>query len=173
MICVWTTSTSCYYLLTYQLKYIEGNIYFNNIVSGTADIFAFLLSGSVFKTIGFKRTMLFSFFLSFLGMLFLLVLHPSSSNQSTLALLILISKFGIVQAQALAFIGNQHLFPAPVLATTFATCNFFTRMATIFAPYVAEIKPEEVAMWTFLGMVLVTSGATFFIKEPQEKTDEA
>lgn len=68
MIFIWTTASMCYYLITYQLKYIQGNIYFNNIVSAISDIIAYLVSGVVFKRIGFRNTNLISFLMAIVGM---------------------------------------------------------------------------------------------------------
>jgi len=43
-----------------------------------------------------------------------------------------------------SYVGNYKMFPASIVGTTMGICNIFSRVSTIFAPYVAEIDPESV-----------------------------
>ena len=52
------------------------------------------------------------------------------------------------------------------MATTFAICNVFSRVITIFAPYVAELKPETKSQWTFCGIALAALVSTLILIDP-------
>ena len=42
MILVWLSASFCYYLISYQLKYLKGDIFTNGIVSSVSEILAVL-----------------------------------------------------------------------------------------------------------------------------------
>ena len=68
LIVIWFTASFGYFLISYQLKYIRGDIFVNNHVSCLSEIAAYITSGLIMKKIGLKFTLMLSFFLSFLGM---------------------------------------------------------------------------------------------------------
>ena len=72
MVIVWLSTSFCYYLISYQLKYIQGDIYINGLVSGFSEVAAYALSGYLIKKLGLKNTFIFSFTLAFTGMLSLI-----------------------------------------------------------------------------------------------------
>ena len=69
----------------------------------------------------------------------------TDASQLFLALFILGSKYGVAQVFNLAYVGNQYLFDISLVSTTFAIGNFFARFTTIFAPFIAELKPETIS----------------------------
>jgi Na+/melibiose symporter-like transporter len=93
MTMVWISASFCYYLISYQLKFISGSVYWNTIVSSSSEIVAYLISGVLMKLLGLKKVMIMSYSISLLGMLSL-VLVPTE-NQFWIMLFILGSKFGI------------------------------------------------------------------------------
>ena len=102
-----------------------------------------MTSGFLFDLLGLKRTLYISYVISIAGM-FCLTILPKAS-QLLLALFILGSKYGIAQVFNLAYVGNQYLFEISLVSTTFAIGNFFARFITIFAPFIAELKPETIS----------------------------
>ena len=50
-----------------------------------------------------------------------------------------------------------------VVATSFGVCNVFGRIAGIFAPYVAELKPESISKYVFISMVSVAMVFVFLL----------
>ena len=68
MLVVWMASSFCYYLISYQLKYLHGNIFINGIVSSSSEILAYCTSGVMVMTFKIKNTLIFSYALAFLGM---------------------------------------------------------------------------------------------------------
>ena len=75
---VWITGMFCYHLIFYQLKYLKGDVYVNNVVSSLSEIVAFLFSGIIYEFIGLKKTLVLSFLVSALGMLSLLVIKTEN-----------------------------------------------------------------------------------------------
>lgn len=67
-IMIWTAGSFNYYLIAYQLKYIQGNLYVNTIVSSTSEVCAFIFSGVLINKYGLKRTLVGSYILAIIGM---------------------------------------------------------------------------------------------------------
>lgn len=108
MCLVWLSSSFCYYMISYQLKYLEGSIWVNSMVSSSSEIVAYATSGFLFNYIGFQNTLFISYVISIAGMA-CLTAYPDA-NQGLLSLFILGSKYGVSQIFNLAYVGNQYLF---------------------------------------------------------------
>lgn len=166
MIIIWTSASFGYYLIAYQLKYIRGDFYVNNVTSQVTEIFANIVSGLVFKYLGFNMTILLSYSLSLAGMISLT--FSTTTEQAWLSLFILGAKYGICQLFNLGYIGNTHLFPIAVVATSYGTCNLFARGSSILAPYVAEMKPDSISQWCFSILMIVGLVVTSIIRDPKK-----
>ena len=136
MVMIWLSASFGYYLISYQLKYIRGDIYLNGIVSSTSELFAYGLSGWLLQKLGIKKTLSFAYAVAMVGMFSLIA--TTTDNKFWLSLFILGSKFGVSAAFNVAYVGNYALFPVNMVATTMGICNIVSRVATIFAPYIAE-----------------------------------
>jgi MFS family permease len=161
MTMIWASSSFCYYLISYQLKYIKGNIFVNGMISSTSEIIAYIVSSFVLRQFGIRNTFLISFAISLIGM----VAITQTTNEVLLACFILTCKFGISQAFNVAYIGNLMLFPTDVVTSSFGICNIFARISTILAPFVAEIKPEMISYQVFNVVVFVAMIASYCIKK--------
>jgi len=126
---------------------------------------AYFLSGALVSHIGLKNTLIMSYVLALSGMVALIFYKGDS--QFLLGLCILGSKFGVAQAFNLAYVGNTYLFPITVVASSFAICNVPARIITIFAPYVAELKPESISQWIFSVIALLALIASLSIRDPK------
>ena len=73
MTLVWLSASFGYYLISYQLKYLKGDMFSNGIVSSISEIMAVMMSGIFLTFLGYKRTLAISYIIAFTGMLFLLV----------------------------------------------------------------------------------------------------
>ena len=78
--------------------------------------------------------------------------------------MILGAKMGVSVAFVVSYVGNYSLFPASIVGTTMGICNIFSRISTIFAPYVAEVKPDTVSQIIFCIIMLAALIASFMIK---------
>jgi len=54
LLVLWVVASSDYFLINFQMKYIEGDIYVNTIVSSVSEIIAYLVTGALYDTIGPK-----------------------------------------------------------------------------------------------------------------------
>lgn len=68
MMVVWVSGSFNYYLISYQLKYIEGNMYINGIVSSLSEFAAFITSGILVLKVGIKPTLALSYAIAITGM---------------------------------------------------------------------------------------------------------
>ena len=161
MVMVWVSSSFCYYMISFQLKYLQGSIWINGTMSSISEVIAYGTSGMIFNYLGLKLTIYISYTLSIIGMI-CLIIFPNSS-QLLLALYILGSKYGVAQTFNAAYVGNQYLFTLHQVSSTFAIGNFFARFTTIFAPYIAELKPETISQWVFVGVTAAAFLSSLFI----------
>ena len=93
MAIIWTCSSFCYYLISYQLKYLQGNIYINSLISSSSEIVAYLTSGIMISCLGMKKTLLFSYMIALAGILALIFYKTES--QILLPIFILGCKYGV------------------------------------------------------------------------------
>lgn len=163
MIVVWVSSSFGYYLISYQVKYLKGNLYLNGVILTLSEVAAYALSVLIFKKLGLKLTFVLSYALAALGMLCLIFLK--TENKYIIGMFIIGCRFGVSQTFNLAFIGNQMLFSISIVATSFGFCNAFARFATIFAPYVAELHPPSISMWIFFFVMIVALTSSMFLRK--------
>jgi Na+/melibiose symporter-like transporter len=128
---LWVVSAFDYYLINFQLKYIDGDIYTNTIVSSVSEVTAYLVSGALYEKIGTKISFIASFILAVVGSIFLITF--GDAHKSLIPIMVLGSKFGISASFNVVYLANG-LFPALYSSTTFGICNFFARLAGMIAP---------------------------------------
>jgi hypothetical protein len=75
---LWLSSSSLYYMISYQLKYIEGDMYINGITSSMSELAADMLSGYLAHKIGIKFTMILSYVIALVGMVCLVTFQPET-----------------------------------------------------------------------------------------------
>ena len=152
MTVVWLSGSFNYYLISYQLKYLDGDLFINTIISSLSEITANITSAMLLYFIGIKNAFIISFAIAAAGMLCLI--YVETDSQGLLGLFILGSKYGVSQVFNMAYLGNILIFPTTLVATSFGVCNIFARLGTIFAPFVAELKPETISQWVFTVLML-------------------
>jgi Na+/melibiose symporter-like transporter len=128
---LWITSAFDYYLINFQLKYIEGDIYTNTIVSSVSEVTAYIVSGALYERIGTKISFIGSFIIAIIGSLFLITL--GDSHKEFIPVMVLGAKFGISGSFNVVYLANT-LFPPVYSSTTFGVCNFVARLASMLAP---------------------------------------
>jgi hypothetical protein len=75
---VWLSASFCYYLISYQLKFLQGDLYTNGISSSSSEIVAYCLSGLLYKKLGLKLTLALSYLIGFAGMTSLIFINTQS-----------------------------------------------------------------------------------------------
>ena len=99
------------------------------------------------------------------GMVALLV-YPGQ-NQSLLSLFIMASKFGVSASYNMNFLGTQSIFPVQCVVFAFGTCAAIGHIAAIIAPEVAELEPNSIAKWAFIGGLGSAMLSLIFLRMPK------
>jgi len=81
-------------------------------------------------------------------------------------------KFGISCAKSTAYLANYSIFPVTIVATAFGICNIVARVSTIFAPFVAELKPDSISQTVFVCIMSLATLTSLAIIEPKEGDSE-
>lgn len=63
----WTVASFDYYLISYYLKYIPGNIFINTSVSSISENIAYVFSGIFMNKVGAKPSFVISYLVAGLG----------------------------------------------------------------------------------------------------------
>ena len=147
----WTTSSFDYYLITFLLKYIPGNIYVNTTVSCLSEITANLISGFIVSLIGIKYSFFIGYCTATLGGLLMTFFF---NVDSAMAVFVLLSKFGIAFAFNTAYLTTPMVFPIILTSTAFGICNVVARFSTIASPLIAELS-DPIPMVSFSVAAIV------------------
>jgi hypothetical protein len=152
---MWACCSFTYYMIAFQLKYLPGNIYNNNLSSTVSEFGAIILSGFMYKKLGLKLSFTILLSISVVGGL-LIIFFGSDDSKVWMPIFVLFAKFGISGGFNLSYCSTVYVFPTLFCATALGMCNFFARLLTIFAPFIAEYEPP-------LPMALFTGLAAFGI----------
>ena len=80
----WTAASFTYYLITFFLKYIPGNIFVNTSLAAIAEIVAYVVSGFLMKAVGIKLAFMISFGFGAAGGILLAIFFHSSDFLSVI-----------------------------------------------------------------------------------------
>lgn len=75
---IWVSSAFGYFLISFQLKYIQGNFFLNNITSGASEIVAYIVSGFIINFLGINLTIVISYIIAAAGMLSLTLIKTQN-----------------------------------------------------------------------------------------------
>jgi hypothetical protein len=167
----WSATSFGYYLISYYLKYIPGDIYTNVILASISEIFSSFFSATLCNhpLIGAQKSLLISFLISgFFSFLLVITTEDVSSTPKNgddpvsfyLLLLVILIKLGLSSAQNVCSLITAELFPIAYSSSVFGFCNIAARFTTILAPLVAEM-PTPMPMLIFSA---VQMGSVFFIE---------
>ena len=138
MIALWSVSSLDYYLISFFMKYIPGDIYVNTTASSVSELIATVISGLIYNLFGAKTAFFLSFALSALGG-FLIAFIPNTST-FLIAFYVLLAKFGISVTFTMVYLIMPGLFPTVLNGTAFGICNVIARFTTILSPILAEFQ---------------------------------
>ena len=131
MIGIWCFTSFNFYLMSFQVKYLGGDIFQNTVITSISQTVAAIFGGVLYQKLGVKRTFALSFLLSMIGSTYLL--HDNSP------LFILLARFGCSSCFCIVYLANADIFPPKFASTVFGLCNTASRILTITAPMVAEL----------------------------------
>ena len=118
----------------------------------TGDIIGKLTAACIIAKIGLKRMYLVSFGLAILGC-FIMILFSEYGQLTPYC--VFTSKLGYGMAVLGGYVNIVILFPTILKSSSMGFCNFFGRIAGIFAPFIAEATPP-INLLTLLGMTVLS-----------------
>jgi len=155
----WVSSSFDYYIITYMLKYIPGNIYVNTTISAASEIAANLVSGYLVKTMGIKSSFVIAYVCSTAGGVLMICFF---SYEKAMAGFVLLAKFGISIAFNNVYLATPMAFPTALTGTAFGICNVVARLATILSPLIAE-TPFPAPMVSFSLVAIIAGISSLFV----------
>ena len=158
----WLAASFCFYLISYELKYLPGDIFKITYFSGASDLIANLTAGLLIGFVGLKPTLFLANLFAAIGSLLIILWGWHATGVWTLPILVLITKLGISTLFTAVYLGNALLFPTLFTATSMGICNIFARSATIGAPEVAEI-PGTFPLWVVCIISACSMSASLFL----------
>ena len=162
----WTVSSFDYYLITFLLKYIPGNIYVNTTISCLSEVVADIVSGWLMAVLGIRLSFLIAFVVGTAGGVMMIFLY---NYNSAMAVFVLLSKFGIAFAFNTAYLATPMVFPVILTSTAFGLCNLIARFITIASPIIAELdNPIPMTAFSIAGVVGIA--CSLFVTDPRPKT---
>ena len=135
---MWSISSFNYYLITFYMKYVPGNIYVNTTASALSENVAYVVSGLLLNKIGIKLCYVCALIIAIVGG-FLLAAMPATGW--TEASFVLICKFGISWSFNNCYLSTPLLFPAHLRVRVFGICHLLASFVTVLSPLLAEIDP--------------------------------
>jgi hypothetical protein len=159
------TTAFAYYLIAFELKYLGGSIYINAVITSLSEIAGKLSAGVVMVKIGLRPLYLFSFGFAAIGTA-CIIAWPSAS-QFQLGIFLLLTRFGASMALAGTSLGTVLIIPTQLVTTVMGICNFFARLLTMLAPFIAESKPP-LPMIVLESFFVIAFVAANFLRIPDE-----
>jgi len=161
LIFAWIASSFNIYLVTYLLKYLDGDIFTNTMTTNAADIPIVVLGGVAYKFLGLRFSLFIAFVVAAAGSISLLLF--SKAHPSVTPIMLLLAKGGVKMTFNIVYLANSQIFPAIFAGTAFGICNIGAKLATIFSPYMAEVEPP-LPMIIFTVLAIMAAGLSVFIK---------
>ena len=158
----WSAGSFNYYIITFYLKYIPGNVYVNTSLSCIAEVLAYIGSGLLMNVFGVKLSYICAFILAAAGGILLVIFF--NAEGALIAVFILFAKFGISFAFNLSYLATPQMFPVALCTTAFGICNIFARISTIMSPLIAEL-PDPVPMSIFSVICIATAFLPLFLRQ--------
>ena len=168
MTLTWQALGFTYTLVSFELKYLQGDIFMNSYNSAIAEIIAKLGAGVVLIRLGVKPLFATAFIIAFLGAINLLQLS-SHADPIYASILIMMTKFGVSMGWVAACLSMIELFPSSLVATAFGICNVMNKSVAMIAPLVAEMPPPT-PMLIVVAVTALAGLLTQQFKLNKEKT---
>ena len=167
MTCVWSWTSSGYYLINFYMKYFGGTVINNVVANVSSEIIGSLFASVIFEFVGAKPSLMIFFLISGLSGLFFCF---GFQNTYIITALILITKFGVAASYCIIYITTARIFPAKYSSTAFGICNIFARIITAMIPMIIELPPPSPMLFltiSFLAVWLMIR----FLKESEEEEE--
>lgn len=163
MIVCWSSTTFTYFLVIFYVKYLPGDIYTNQVVSGFS-VFAYLAAPFMARKYDNKMIMLIGNVISFVFLIIMTFMQFIDINAILYSFIFLLFKCGVTLVFLSLFIIHTDLFHIQFLATSYGICNIVSRIFTLAAPIVAEFENRLAPLLIMIIMNVFALVATFFLR---------
>ena len=149
---IWSTGFFNYYMLNFEMKYIKGNVYVNNMASGISELVSLTMPFCFLEKFGIKLFLLMSLMATIVGGVFMIFLTEYSW---AIAFWVLVAKAGASISMNVCQLFPSIVFPSHLRARAYGVVELFARLVLIGAPLVAELK-EPLPMVVFASSSAVS-----------------
>jgi MFS family permease len=132
----WCVTSLTYYMLSLNAENFRANIYVWTGLTGTVDIFGYIVSIFILK---FSTRRLSQFTLFVLAGAFLLaVLGVSKDKELVLLVLAMMSRFCITSVYAIMTLHTAEMFPTEIRNSVLGISSTAAHFGSFFAPYIGK-----------------------------------
>ena len=168
---IWLTTVFNFYLNMFILNTFK-QIYLCAVLGALSDIFAYIFSGAVYRTLGIRWTLSMLFMSSFAGGLLILVYGLKHKSMWVFPFLVMFQRIGITGSYNVISIGNSDIFPVLFATTAFGLCNFLGRASAVVSPIMALMK-EPLPMQIFTATSFITIFIVWGLQLGKDETKES
>ena len=158
-------------MINFEIKYMPGNLYVNVLMSTSAEVLAKAAAYTQQSRLGLKKSYYAGLSVALFGCMLLLMSNGRFESRLILGLCLFVAKFGIAFTFMINYLSIVKLFPTLFCGTASGICNFGGRLATIFAPLVAEFPPPTPVL--ILGSLILaafTSSTLLILQDAEKET---
>ena len=172
MIYIWIASSFDMYLITFQMKYLPGNIFVNTLVSSGFDFPISICAGFLYAKLGVKYTLPIFYAISLIGGIALVIVGDAEGLPLFVPpLLVMTARLGVKVALDLCYLANSTIFPAIFAGTAFGLCNLGAKIFTIMSPLLAEAE-KPLPMIIYSALLVGAIFAALSIRKEEDKDSE-
>lgn len=133
----WCVTSLTYYMLSLNADNFKANIYVWTGLTGTVDIFGYIVSIFVLKW-STRRLSQFTLFV-LAGCFLLAVLCVSKEREIVLLVLAMMSRFCITSVYAIMTLHTAEMFPTEIRNSVLGISSTAAHFGSFFAPYIGKI----------------------------------
>uniref|UniRef100_A0A7S3IE74 Uncharacterized protein n=1 Tax=Strombidium inclinatum TaxID=197538 RepID=A0A7S3IE74_9SPIT len=154
-----TACSFCFYLINFEMKYIEGSLVRNTITSQTSEFIADIVGSLFYLRYGPRIGMSFMFVITIVGSTLLIFFQHT---ESLIPLFVTLAKFGVSASFNIVYIAAVRLIPTQFAATVFGYSNMSARLVTMLSSIIAEV-PMPTPLVICIAVSALATAASLFV----------
>ncbi|VDK80936.1 unnamed protein product [Litomosoides sigmodontis] len=162
LIFLWTSDTFLYYGLSNYSLHLPGNKYWNYVLSGLAELPAYISIPYALENFGRKRVVMYMHFL--VGISHVVLVFVPNGYIWLSSLCWLMSKFGISSSFMSIYVYGSEIFPTTMRNVCLGLCAVVARFGGVAAPYVILLSSVDALLpTTVFGLIAIIAGMLTYI----------
>eukprot|EP00347_Sterkiella_histriomuscorum_P012127 403369790 len=154
-----------FFLINFQMKYIEGDIFINTIVSTCSEMAGYLVSGLIYGKLGPRLSFIAAYAFSVAGALIYIFLGEIYTTY--IPIMILMTKLGVAASVNMLYLVNN-VFPSQHKSSLLGNISCLCTFSSAIASQVAELK-KPYPMISFCVMGILACISTLFINDKTQQ----